>query len=788
MFEILTTRIFSVTSWYHMAFLAISVGMLGMTVGAILVYVKPNIFTREKTFEHLSKSAMAFGFLAIISMLVHIYFPYLLVGMDSPHIIITTLIVTIPFLVGCFCATGVCVTLALTRFPEQTSKLYAVDLMGSALGCALVVVSLSVLDALTNVLIVTALGSIASALYMKGENQPRWRNMATGLCALTVVLAVCHATIKWEDRPLLRVSWMKGGERSELHFEKWNSFSLVQLFGNPDRQAYPMSEGISEKLPKDTRASYLTLDIDSNASTEMNKFNGDLSKVDHLRYDITNLAHYLRHGADVMIIGMGGGRDVLGALVMGQKNIVAAEINGNIIDIVNNRYGDYSGHLDRYPGVKIVNDEARGYITRSKEKFDIIQASLVDTWAASASGAFSLSENSLYTVEGWRTFISHLKDRGILTMCRWYHEGQPAEIYRLTALAAEALKQEGVTHPERNIIIARTKPKRRTAQNVSNDGVGTILVSRDAFTEEELSTVKRVCQEMDFVLVLSPEGSEDKILYRLASGESAEVVGKDLPFNITPPTDDSPFFFQYLAAKNILDPSAYSQGRNTANIIAAGYLLVSLFSVLCFIFYCFRIPLLHTDDKKPLKEAVPYFVYFFCIGLAFMLAEISQIQRLSIFLGHPTSGLTVVLFSLLIATGLGSLLFGKLSKIKDAPLAFMVAVLAAGVAYQLGSPLVLDHFREATSSTKILTSVLLLAPFGLTLGFCFPLGMKLANVKFESLTPWLWGINGAASVLGSIVSIIIAMLMGLNATFWSALLTYSIAAFAVTKMKESAAE
>src|SRR6185295_11229342 len=179
---------------------------------------------------------------------------------------------------------------------------------------------------------------------------------------------------------------------------------------------------------------------------------GDPEAVSHLKYDVTNVAHYLRPNSRVVVVGTGGGRDVLSALLFNQRQVTGVEINESIIDLVNRRFGDFTGHLDRDPRVQFVNDEARSYIARSPDRYDLIQISLIDTWAATAAGAFVLSENSLYTLEAWQTFLNHLEPNGVLTFSRWYFP-LPGQVYRLTSIATAALMDLGIKQPRDHIIV-----------------------------------------------------------------------------------------------------------------------------------------------------------------------------------------------------------------------------------------------------------------------------------------------------------------------------------------------
>lgn len=263
---------------------------------------------------------------------------------------------------------------------------------------------------------------------------------------------------------------------------------------------------------------------------------------------------------------------MLSALAFDQKSVVGVEINGDILDTVNGRYGDFTGHLDRHPKVRFVHDEARSYVARVSDRFDIIQVSLIDTWAATAAGAFVLSENSLYTVEAWRVFLDHLKPNGVLTFSRWFRP-QPAEMQRLTALAAAALRGFGVRDPRRHIVIVRWVSPPGAERP---EGVGTMLVGRDPFTRQDLAAINAVAERMNFELVLSPEQSIDPSFGRIASAKPDDPFLAEFPVNISAPTDDSPFYFHMLRARDLFNWGMWGRQDlefNTKAVFVLGVLL-----------------------------------------------------------------------------------------------------------------------------------------------------------------------------------------------------------------------
>ncbi len=335
---------------------------------------------------------------------------------------------------------------------------------------------------------------------------------------MLAVFAVGNTALVARQQGLLRAVWVKGKWEDPPLYEKWNSFSRIRIYDYQKATDPPQVTSLSPKyrLPANASGSQHQLDIDASASTVLTDFHGDLKNVDYLRHDLVNFAHHLRPDSDVLVVGAGGGRDILSALVFGQKSVTAVEINGDTIAAVNGPFGDFTGHLDRDPRVKFVNDEARSFISRSKNQFDVIQISMIDTWAATSAGAYVLAENSLYTQEAWTTFLSHLTLRGILAVSRWYFQDRPGEVYRMTSLAAAALKEQGVKDPRGHILIVRNMG--RNEEGVSQpDGVGTMLVSREPLSTPDVQTAERIAGEMGFEVVLTPTATIDPAFEKITA-------------------------------------------------------------------------------------------------------------------------------------------------------------------------------------------------------------------------------------------------------------------------------
>lgn len=774
MYEILLTRIFSVTMGYHFAFMAVSLAMFGMTVGAIIVYIFPHKFPHEKINIILTKQAFYFSIATLLSFLIHLFIPFIH-GMSLLGMAVTAFTyaeISVPFVFS-----GICISLLLTRFPASVNKLYAADLIGASLGCILVVVVLNVSGGPTGVFI-TALFSAAAA-YTFSRNSEIKTSIGKSIAVFSLVIlvfSVFHTVLVQKHEPLLRLFWVRGEWAEKPLYEKWNSFSRVSIDGDSTKYETPFGWGLSNKYDRSRKIRQLMLNIDAHSTTVLSHFDGDTSELSHLKYDVSNLAQYMRPNSDIMIIGSGAGRDVLSSLAFGQKNILGIEINKDMISAINNDFGNFTGHLDKYPHVEFVGDEARSYIQRmdSSRKFDIIQVSVIDNWSAAASGAFVLTENALYTTETWKLLLSRLKPDGILTVTRFYR-AKPIEHYRLMNITADALLESGIKDIRSHVMLKKCQQQERLEDR---SGTGTLLISKTPFSSKDLNMVDSLCRTFEFEDIISPRNAADSVFVKLTNEDLRGNLNKNFPLDITSPSDDKPFFFHYMNFTDLPNTQLWNMWDMGFNAKAI-FILLTLAGTMGFLsLLCIIVPLKLTAKKIQLKGTSSFFIYFTGLGLGFMLIEISQIQRLNIFLGHPTFSLAAALFTMLLSSGIGSFLSGadKPGAAGKSKLRFIILMIIL-VLFGLITPYIVEAFREYSTEIRVLISVLILFPMGLFLGMAFPIGMKLAGEKAPGITPWLWGINGVMSVLATVLSIIIAMNYGISSSYWAGAICY-LAAFA----------
>ena len=758
MFQVLLTRIFSVTMWYHFAFMAISMAMFGMTIGALAVFLRPAAWPAAQLEPRMAAMALCFGITMAAFVMLHVYF-YL----PNPAIYLAPMLWTFGAAAVPFFFSGVFVSLALTRFPAQIARLYAVDLAGAGMGCLAVIVALHWLDGVGAVLACGALAATAAALLSRDT----LRLASLGATALLAGLALASGVhLASRNLALFPLQYIKGTEQAPIDYERWNSFSRIAVLSEDYKTpaAWSLSPAYQGPPPAPSR----WLQMDAAAGTQLVRFDGELPKLEFLRWDLTNFVHHVRSGAAIGIVGAGGGRDVLAAKLFGQKRVVAVEINPNIMAVLNRRFGAYTGHLDRDPAVSFVNDEARSYLTRADERFDVIELTFIDTWAATAAGAFVLTENSLYTVEAWKMFLDRLRDDGLLSVTR----ALGPEMGRLVALGREALRANGIAAPERHMVVV-TNP--RPLFPLSWGPMGLLLVRKTPFDAAELARIRAAAERMRFEIELAPGATERSLLGALALGEIPDEVARGAT-NYDAPTDDRPFFFNMLRPSHWLAMRAGHESLYQQSVVV---LMDLLAAVTVLVILCVFLPLRLSRLRLPAGGRA-LVAYFAAIGLGFMLVEISMMQRLIVFLGHPIYSLSVILFSLLVSGGIGAGLSSRVTTERVPVWGPRLLSLTIGVLLLAGLatvPLV-TGLAGARTPVRIGASVVLLGAIGTFMGMAFPLGMRVAQERRPGLGPWLWGVNGAMSVLASVLAVVIAMAFGISVGFACGVACYAAALLA----------
>jgi spermidine synthase len=582
----------------------------------------------------------------------------------------------------------------------------------------------------------------------RGSDDFRVLRLSRTVTLTLIAIAVVHTGLYVSGKSHLRVVWAKGGKQTGTLFERWNTFSRVRVTALGE--STPFGWGMVGKT--ETRIDQNYLDIDADAATVITRLDRDISKLSYLKNDVINAAYLVQPLNAVAVVGVGGGRDILSALFFGAKRITGVEINPAIFEVLNDKFADFSGHLGRQPGVSLINAEARSYINHSPNRYDLVQISLIDTWAATAAGGLTLTENRLYTVQAWDDFYRKLTPGGLLSVSRWYnpiyHRG---ELYRLVAIAANALMRRGVSAAElhRHVIV------------LNAGDIVTVITRPDAFTDVQWQNARTRLQDQGFKILLGPDVAFDSVTSTLLSGRADAAFFRALPENIAPSTDNKPFFFYTSRLRDL--PASVSSILANKNGAVTTTLLLLVAAFLACVFYI-GIPFVGLAKRMPLASVARPVVYFSAIGMGFMLIEISQMQRLMVFLGHPVYGLGVVLFTLLLFSGIGSTTIRSQSPSNREIVSRIAGLLTALVIAGLLTPVVTNLARSEATGMRILISVILLAPPAFFMGMMFPVGLSVWRDQSE-LLPFFWSANGVTSVFASVLGMALSMELGIAQTY-----------------------
>ncbi|MBN1208361.1 MAG: hypothetical protein JXB05_26105 [Myxococcaceae bacterium] len=768
--EILIARLLSVTTWYSLGYLALSLGLLGMSVGALVVHVWPRGFSPERMSSSLT------GALALASLLtcaVSVWLVRVPVVLDLtllPQTLLSLLQLSIAIALP-FAAGGAALAALLTR-AQRPGLVYGADLAGSALGALLAAPAISLLGA-PRALAATA---VLPALAMLALAASRGARLKAALMVLLVLPPVLS-----QDALALRHVKGRPPQHGEAAAEGWNSISHVRV--SHFRTAPPIYWAPLQDAPQ-TPASQAFLLIDGEAGTASCAFQDLRSDLDYLRYDLTSAAHWLRPPGRVLVIGVGGGRDVATALLYGHPSVTGVEVNPLILDMLRGPLLEHSP-LARQPGVSLHAEDGRSWLARSPERFQVIVASLVDTWASTGMGAMTLTENSLYTREAWRLFLEKLQPEGIVSFSRWYDPERPLEVARMVALAAAALRDRGVSEPSRHLLL------------VARGELANLLVSPSPLRPEDVAVMRERAASGGLRLLLAP-GAPPASPWLAAVAEARddaklEALAADAGVDLTASTDDRPFFFLQVPLSTWLSPSKIKEllvsgggGMLRGNVVAVGAVAIA-FGLAALLAVAWILPPLwrRKSTLAPLGRAGRLIIpaWFASLGLGFMLFEIATAQRLHLLLGDPTWALALTLAPLTLAAGLGATLSERLDPTSKRTLILLPGIAAGVIALWAAVPSgVISAVLARSFLERALICVLVAGLPGVVLGFLFPLGLRRVLAVAPEAAAWCWGVNGVLSVVGSGAAVFLSVSSGISATLACAAGVYGLLALVAPSM------
>ncbi len=785
--EITLTRIFSLAQWYHFAFMAVSIALLGFGASGSFLSLFPDLIKRNLNRRLATLSALlALGILASYLNVNYIPFDSYRIAWDREQILylaIYYLFLALPFFFS-----GLAVGALLSAQPEQAGKIYSFNLAGSAVGCVVAVVALPMLGGAGTVMLSALLGALAAIAFSRSPIS-NLQSLISSLLALALLFITIRPPFFLEVRlsPYKGLSQALLYPEAEVIFSRWNAFSRVDVI---ESQGVKSAPGLSLAYP-DPLPLQKGLFTDGDNLSPVTR----PEKLGFIDYLPVSLPYCLRPKARALIIEPKGGLDVLVALHQGASSVTAVESNPLVIEVAKDAFQDPY----RDQRVTVVVENGRSYVRHVGERFDVVQVSLADTYRPVTSGAYSLSENYLYTVEAFVDYLAHLSEGGLLVVSRWL-QTPPSESLRAGALAVTALEKAGLPQPELRIVAIRSW------------STLLLLVKNGEFTAGEIEAVKSFCRQRQFDLVYYPgiqeaeanryNAYQEPLYYRafqdLLFGDRARFYA-DYSYDVSPTSDDRPFFFHFFKwsqTPEILQTfgKIWQPFGGSGYFVLVALLILALLAsaVLILLPLLFRrrgtTPLLPPDRQirrpgldvrepqsndlaiqaepgKQLRWRV--FAYFAMLGLGYLFVEIPLMQHFILFLGHPIYAFAAVLFAILLFSGLGSMVSPRL------PLPRILLALIGGIIlYPLVLPFVFQLLLGQSLGIRLLISVLSLAPLGFLMGVPFPKGIEIVGRLAPDLIPWAWGINGCTSVLASILSAMLAISFGFSRVLVGASVAY----------------
>jgi SAM-dependent methyltransferase len=728
--QVLLTRLFSAVLFYHFGFLAISLALLGTGVGGLVLYVRPQWFERQTLQVGLSRwSALLAGLLVLV--------PLVLVRLDYTFDGNVTTGFALNLAAACvlaalpFTAAGIAIALAIRDYARFAGRVYAADLVGAGVGAAAVVPVMWIADPATLTVALGALAALAAVLFGGAR-----RLSAALLVAAAALVVVSAATSLYHLDPVTK---------GRTVADRWTPLSRVV--------GYPPQPG----------SRYAILFYDRvYAPVPVHRPGTPYPTVRQLGLVPQSIGYGLTGPGRALVIGGGGGRDIFNALGAGQRQVDVIELNQGIVDVVDKDLRRWSGSPYTLPHVQTRVGDGRSILAARDTKYDQIHIGFTDTLSANSATAFALTENNLYTTEAFQEYFDHLRPGGILNVSRLYRLVGD-EALRATVLTLEALRKRGVAHPENNVVVL-------LGHDILGELFGTVLARPRAWTAPELDRMLSLAARDGVQIAMAPRGPYRLEWAGLHAAPSPAAFCASYRMNVCAPTDDKPFFFNMrrLSDLGASPPAGYLYSIDPFRVLV---LTLGILAALCAIGFVLPLAAVRGGAGRPGARALSFFAF---IGLGFLLLEVVLIQRFVLFLGFPTYALSVVLFALLVFTGLGALLSSRGDPRRTVTAALAaVTVLTAAAAFGL-QPL-LRALIDLPFPARVAVSVALLAPAGLAMGMAMPIGIRRLVELHPSGVPWAWAVNGLTSVLASALAVAIAITAGFKVATLAACACYAAA-------------
>jgi hypothetical protein len=776
-YEVLLMRLFSIIQWHHFAYMMISLALLGYGVsGAFLMLLQRPLLQRFAT-SYIINLAL-FGISSVGCFLIAQHIPFnaeevLWDVRQTVWLLCTYLLLAVPFF---FAANAI--GLALIHYRTRLSRIYAADLLGAGLGSIGILALLFVVLPLQALMVLGLLGICAALLASWELRQTRASAWLLPLAAAVLLMPTSWSTLKMS--PYKGLSQMLLVKDTRIVAERSSPLGLLSVLESPTiplRHAPGLSLNANTEPPPQ-----LGVFTDGDGLSVISRYSGDRLTLAHLDQITSALPYHLRPINRTLILGAGGGADVLQALYHQATNIDAVELNPQFARLVTTDYADFAGHLYQTPGVTLHIAEARSFAANSPGDYDLIQVSLLDSFSASASGQYALSENHLYTSEALAEFLQKLAQDGFLSITRWI-KLPPRDTLKLFATGITALRANGINNPGQQLILIRGWQ------------TSTLLVKNGVISAQDIERVQSFCAARSFDVAWYPgiTRGESNHYNRLREawfhdaaqallGEQRERFLDNYKFNLRPASDNQPYFFHFFKWRTLAEVLQLRE-RGGAPLTDAGYLVLvaTLAQAVIASLLLILLPIwIYQRRSNPAKYGVRRSMvmgYFFILGLAFLFIEIAFIQKFLLFLHHPLYAVAVVLSSFLVFSGLGSAWLGRTSPGSRSKLLTqaITGIVMLGTMYLLLLAPLLDHLATLPDAMRILISASLIAPLAFCMGMPFPLGLSRLADYAPDLIPWAWAINGCASVISAVLATLLAIHLGFSTVIAAAMAFYALA-------------
>lgn len=773
LFELSLMRVFSILQWNYLAFMIISIAFLGYGASGTFLSVFSSILKKaegKNLYKYLLSFSLLFSLGSLLSIFVISKVPFDLYRVITDryqllYLVIYYLAIAIPFFFA-----GICISLAISKLPEKVNKIYFCDLSGAAIGCISFLVLANYIS-LSHLLIIPPLLSfLASFLFSLKLKDKRTIIYIVGIFVFIILFSGAESFYSFPINPYKSLFTLLRYPNSRIIDRQENSFARLEVVESEGvRYAPGLSLNFSGEIPEQ-----LGLVTDGDGLSAITKLEGEndlkgLKKIEFSDYISSALGfHLIGDKRKVLIIGPGGGLDVLGGIYNEAEEIWGIEMNPDVKILLQGNYADYSGNIYNREGIKILTGEGRSVLKGLEQKFDLIQISLIGSSNTASGGFYSISENYLYTVEAFMDFWQHLSDGGKLGITRWL-KFPPREIVRLCSISLEALSRMGIEKPENHLAIIRSW------------GTSTLILSKKEIGEEEIRAIKDFCDERNFDAVYFPgikkeEANTNHILEQSYYYQEIDQLVNSFKedklkdfydsyfFNVSAVTDNQPYFFYTLKWQNI--PKIIKSTGNWQALIEWGNLIIFatfLQGIIFSIIFIFLPLILKRLPVSKRKIKIPFLLYFASLGLGYMLLEISFIQKFILYLTNPAYSTSIIIFSFLFFSGLGSFYSRRIEKNYVNALKTIIFTLCGLlIIYQFVLPYVFNTTLQYSLLVRILITLGLIFPLGFLMGMPFPLGIRLVNSteQGKELIPWLWATNSFCSIIASVSAVIIAIFFG----------------------------